>query len=99
MDQIASINKLTVCAGLILLYVFGGAIYRLYLSPIAGFPGPKLAALTYWYEIYYDIFRKGRYVFEIEDMHRRYGESDLSLVLKRIVDNFLYRSHNPYKPS
>jgi hypothetical protein len=28
------------------LYIIGVAIYRLYLSPIAKFPGPKLAALT-----------------------------------------------------
>lgn len=75
MDPIVSIDKLTLGAGFILLYILGGAIHRLYLSPIAGFPGPKLAALTYWYETYYDIFRKGKYVFEIEDMHRKYGES------------------------
>jgi hypothetical protein len=36
-------------AGALLLYTIYGAVYCLYLSPIAGFPGPKLAALTLWY--------------------------------------------------
>ena len=29
--------------------VIAGAIYRLYFSPISHIPGPKLAALTFWY--------------------------------------------------
>lgn len=35
-------------AALVLLYLIRGAVYRLYLSPLAKFPGPKLAALTLW---------------------------------------------------
>jgi hypothetical protein len=50
-----------------------GVIYRLYLSPIAKFPGPKLAALTLWYEFYYNIVLNGQYVFEIKKMHEKYG--------------------------
>ena len=31
----------------IIAYTIYGAIWRLYLSPIAHFPGPRLAALTH----------------------------------------------------
>lgn len=49
-------------------------LYRLFFHPLAGFPGPKLAAATLWYETYYDVWLKGKYVFEIKDMHKKYGK-------------------------
>jgi hypothetical protein len=69
------IKSFTAIAGVAcLFYVVCGSIYRLYLSPIAKFPGPKLAALTYWYEFYYDVIKRGMYIWEIEKMHQKYGE-------------------------
>lgn len=52
-------------------------LYRLYLSPLATIPGPKLAALTSWYELYYDVILPGRYVFKIKDLHSQYGTCSL----------------------
>lgn len=63
-------------AGLVLwiIYLVGLAIYRLYLSPLAKFPGPKLAALTKWYEIYYEVVQRGQFTFHFNELHEKYGE-------------------------
>ena len=57
-----------------LLYLVGLAVYRLYLSPIARFPGPKLAALSRWYEFYYDCVLPGQFTFHIQELHKQYGQ-------------------------
>jgi hypothetical protein len=58
-----------------LLYFVGIVVYRLYLSPISKFPGPKLAAATYLYEGYYDVVKRGKYTFKLKDLHAKYGQS------------------------
>ncbi|RYP40757.1 hypothetical protein DL767_001475 [Monosporascus sp. MG133] len=55
------------------VYFMTLAFYRLFLHPLARFPGPKLAAVSRWYEGYYDVVRNGQYTFKIADLHRRYG--------------------------
>ncbi|KAI1799353.1 cytochrome P450 [Daldinia bambusicola] len=47
--------------------------YRVALHPLAKVPGPRAAALTYWYMIYYEIFLGGQYFKQIQHMHREYG--------------------------
>src|ERR1700753_3900078 len=70
-----TVSVLAIAAIGFVLYVFGTCIYRLYLHPLAKFPGPKLAALTTWYEGYYDCIRyKGRFLWQLEALHNRYGK-------------------------
>ena len=69
-QQVVLLALFSVC-----LYVSSVAFHRLYLSPLAKFPGPKLVALTYGAELYYDILKRGRYTFEIIKMHEKYGTS------------------------
>lgn len=58
---------------LFLIYFASLVIYRLYWSPLAKIPGPKLAAATFWYEFYYDVVRRGRYTWKIGELHEEYG--------------------------
>ncbi|PLB46285.1 cytochrome P450 [Aspergillus steynii IBT 23096] len=55
------------------LWTIYGAIWRLYWSPLAGFPGPKSVALTLWVEFYYDVIKNGMFMWEVEKMHAKYG--------------------------
>lgn len=68
------------------LYALGLTIYRLVLSPLAKFPGPKLAALTRKYESYYEAIENYEYLWKIKQMHEKYGE-----LLQRFSGTFCVR--------
>jgi hypothetical protein len=63
-----------VCAAVV-VYLVTLAIYRLTLHPLARFPGPKLAAISRYYEAYYDVVQNGQYTFKIKEMHEKYGRT------------------------
>jgi len=75
LESLLSSLTLSAIAVAVATWLVGSAVYRLYLSPIAKFPGPKLAALTYWYEFYYDVIKDGggKYTRKIEELHEIYG--------------------------
>ncbi|KAI8626899.1 cytochrome P450 [Xylariaceae sp. FL1651] len=70
-------DALSLLHGILLVIVIGYlkclVLWRCFLSPLAKIPGPKLAALTYWYECYYDIARPAQYAFKIKALHHKYG--------------------------
>lgn len=71
---LAKYGMLTTALGTVLcIYGLSLVIYRLYFDPLAGFPGPKVAASTGWYEFYHDVIRRGQYIYKIEEMHKKYG--------------------------
>jgi len=60
-------------AGAIVVYYGTLFFYRLFSHPLAGFPGPKLAAISRWYEGYYDLVLGGQYTLKIRELHGQYG--------------------------
>lgn len=59
--------------GLVIAYYGTLVFYRLFLHPLARFPGPRLAAISRWYEGYYDVVQGGQYTSKIKELHKIYG--------------------------
>lgn len=55
------------------LWIITLAVYRLWFHPLSKFPGPKIAALTLWYETYYDVWQRGKHIYKVKEMHEKYG--------------------------
>ena len=80
------------------VYLIARSIYRLYLSPLATIPGPKLAALTLWYETYFQLFKGdgGTFFFEVHKWHERYGKSALTSHIQQEAWAHDDRSHHSH---
>lgn len=69
----------------IILYLGSLVFYRLFLHPLAKFPGPRLAAITRYYEAYYDVIQNGQYTFKIAELHKKYGKFQLIILQSRNI--------------
>ncbi|KAK0466636.1 cytochrome P450 [Armillaria novae-zelandiae] len=56
-----------------LFYVLYLGVYRLLFQPLKSFPGPRIAALTGWYQTYFEVFCDGLFVQKLEELHKIYG--------------------------
>ena len=63
-----------VCA---LIWFLSFAVWRLYLHPLSHFPGPRLAALTRWYDFYCDVVKDGSSLKRYPALHEKFGIVDL----------------------
>ena len=89
MDQQQLYIILTNLSLLVAGWLVSNAFYRLFLHPLSPIPGPKLAALTYWYEFYYDVIKPGQYVFKIKDLHKQYGMCSTANALSSIITKYM----------
>lgn len=74
-------------------YVSILALCRLFLSPIAVFPGPPLARLTYLTQWYYDWVKDGQYYLQIEEMHKKYGTISSTTLATYQITKYGCRTH------
>lgn len=91
--EMATITQVLIALLFFAIYSFVLAVYRLYFSPLAHFPGPKIAALSLWYEFYWDVIKRGRYTFKIQELHQRYGHQSHLLTSFNLDADFLWRSY------
>ncbi|KAK5651119.1 hypothetical protein OQA88_13258 [Cercophora sp. LCS_1] len=71
--DITTTDLLLSSLALSILYLLTLAIYRLFLHPLSKFPGPRLAALTNWYEFYHDVLHQGQFTTHIQHLHKIHG--------------------------
>ncbi|EUC49786.1 hypothetical protein COCMIDRAFT_32802 [Bipolaris oryzae ATCC 44560] len=83
-------NIITGILVFVLLHVTGKVVYNLYLSPLAGYPGPKLWALSRLLWNYFNM--KGRISWKIRELHDQYGP-----VVRIAPDELSYTTSGAWK--
>lgn len=65
--------SLTTAFSFMFIFIVWKSLYRLYFGSLAKIPGPKLAAVTTYYEAYYNTIKGGQFLFKIQELHQKYG--------------------------
>jgi Cytochrome P450 len=59
---------------LVVVWLAGGIVYRLFFHRLAHIPGPWVAACTYLYAFYFNVIvGDSRFYIQIEKLHQKYG--------------------------
>lgn len=74
----------------IISYVLGRIIYNLYVHPLSRYPGPRLAAISSLYYIYWT--NNGQLHTKLKDLNDQYGD-----VVRIEPSSLVYRSAQPWK--
>ena len=74
MTHVLSANTVWTVVGLVADLTLYTVVQRLYFHPLSKVPGPKIAALTRWYEFYHDVVRDGTYVKYYPVLHAKYSK-------------------------
>lgn len=76
LQELVSSHGATILLYSVLSYHVLLAMYRLSpLHPLHKFAGPRLAAASYLYKVWFDLIKGGQYTFEIKRLHDIYGKS------------------------
>jgi hypothetical protein len=74
LESYPSLSKAVIYAAMLIPpYVAYVVVYRLFFHPLAQIPGPKLAALTFFYQTYYSFKDGSRFYKKVGLLHKKYG--------------------------
>ncbi|KAH7322408.1 isotrichodermin C-15 hydroxylase [Stachybotrys elegans] len=71
LSSVRSVSWLPWVSAALAAVIGSRCIYLLNFHPAAKFPGPRLAAVSHIYLVYY--WMKGRYPWAVEELHKKYG--------------------------
>ncbi|KAF8901800.1 cytochrome P450 [Mucidula mucida] len=72
-DAVHQLSYLQIVFLLIIACFLYLLVYRVYLHPLKSFPGPRLAAVTNYYQGYFEVWKNGAFVQHLETLHEVYG--------------------------
>lgn len=93
--DLSTANLALVGCGLSIAYIACLVIYRLWLSPVAGFPGAFWPKVTFLNEFYWEWIKPGQYYQRIHEMHKQFGRAHPESKIHVNGSSSLNRANHP----